>query len=327
MLVRAIVVDRHGGPEVLIPTDRPDPVPGLGEVLVKVAAAGVNYMDTYGREGVAPYAGLLPWVPGAEGAGRIVAVGSAVCDLAVGDVVAWSGAPGSYAELAVVPAAAAVPVPDGVTPEVAAAVLLQGMTAHYLCYDTYPVGDGDVVVVHAAAGGVGLLLTQLVKRRGGTVIATVSGGVDGEKAQLARSAGADVVTGYESFGDAVRGAGDGAGAHVVYDGVGATTFDASLACLRSRGVLALYGAASGPVPPFELTRLSAGGSLYVTRPTLRSYIATRDELLARSGELFALIAAGGLGVRIGATFPLDEARAAHEAIQGRGTTGKLLLLP
>ncbi|HET9690686.1 MAG TPA: quinone oxidoreductase [Acidimicrobiales bacterium] len=325
--MRAILVDRHGGPEVLHLVDGPDPEPGPAELLVEVAAAGVNYMDTYGREGVPPYVGPLPWVPGGEGAGRVRAVGAGVVDVAVGDLVAWSGAPGSYAELAVVPAAVAVPVPDGVAVEVAAAVLLQGMTAHYLCTDTHPVAPGDVTVVHAAAGGVGLLLTQLVKRRGGTVVATVSGGPDGEKAALARAAGADVVSDYDDFGAAVRAAGDGAGAHVVYDGVGAATFDASLACLRPRGLLALYGAASGPVPPFELTRLSAGGSLFVTRPTLRSYTATRDELLARSGELFGLIAAGELDVRIGATFPLADARAAHEALQGRSTTGKVLLLP
>ena len=322
--MRAIVVSRRGGPEVLEPGDRPDPAPGPGQLLVEVAAAGVNFMDVYGREGRPPYAGPLPWVPGAEGAGRVAAVGDGVEGFAPRSLVAWSGAPGSYAEKVLVPAPAAVPVPEGVGAEVAAAVMLQGMTAHYLCNDTYPVAPGDVVVVHAAAGGVGLLLTQLVRLRGGVVVATTSGG---EKEDLARAAGADHVTSYGDFPEVVREVSGGRGAAVVYDGVGASTFDAGLGCLRARGTMVLYGAASGPVPPFDLSRLAAGGSLYVTRPTLVSYISTREELLRRSGDLFDLIAAGRLSVRIGATYPLEAARQAHEDLQGRSTTGKLLLIP
>ena len=322
--MRAIVVSRHGGPEVLEPGDRPDPTPGPGQLLVEVAAAGVNFMDVYGREGRAPYNGPLPWVPGAEGAGRVAAVGEGVDEFAPGATVAWSRAPGSYAEKVLVPAQAAVPVPDGVGADVAAAVMLQGMTAHYLCTDTYPVAPGDVVVVHAAAGGVGLLLTQLVKLRGGVVVATTSGG---EKEALARAAGADHVTSYEDFPEVVRRVRGGAGAAVVYDGVGASTFEAGLGCLRLRGIMVLYGAASGPVAPFDLSRLATSGSLYVTRPTLVSYTSTREELLRRSGELFELIAAGKLSVRIGGTYPLDAARQAHEDLQGRATTGKLLLIP
>lgn len=322
--MRAIVVERNGGPEVLEMGERPDPRPGPGQVVVEVEAAGVNYMDTYGREGRPPYNGPLPWIPGAEGAGRVVATGDGVTAPSVGDLVAWTGVPGSYAERVVVPADRAVPVPDGVDARVAAAVMLQGMTAHYLCHDTYPVQEGDVVVVHAAAGGVGLLLTQLVKQRGGVVVATTSGG---EKDDLARQAGADHVTGYDTFADVVREVSGGRGAAVVYDGVGAATFDAGLACLRTRGMMVLYGAASGPVPPFDLARLSTGGSLFVTRPTLISYIATRDELTGRSTDLFSLIAAGRLSVRIGGTYPLADARRAHEDLQGRRTTGKLLLLP
>ena len=322
--MRAIVVSRHGGPEVLEPGDRPDPTPGPGQLLVDVAAAGVNFMDVYWREGRPPYAGSLPWVPGAEGAGRVRAAGEGVEGFEPGALVAWSGAPGSYAEQVLVPAAAAVPVPDRVGADEAAAVMLQGMTAHYLCTDTYPVAPGDVVVVHAAAGGVGLLLTQLVKLRGGVVVATTS---SADKAALAREAGADHVTGYGDFADVVRSVSGGRGAAAVYDGVGATTFEAGLGCLRTRGMMVLYGAASGPVPPFDLSRLATGGSLYVTRPTLVSYISTREELLRRSGELFDLMAAGRLSVRIGATYPLDAARRAHEDLQGRTTTGKLLLIP
>jgi NADPH2:quinone reductase len=322
--MRAVVVREHGGPEQLAADEWPAPEAGPGLLLVDVAAAGVNFMDVYARQGRPPYGGEVPFVPGAEGAGTVTAVGPDVTGFAVGDRVAWTAAPGSYAEQVVVPAVGAVPVPDGVPLEVAAATLLQGLTAHYLCTSTYPVSEGDVAVVHAAAGGVGLLLTQLVKRRGGTVVATTS---SPDKAELARGAGADHVAGYDDFGAVVREVTGGAGAAVVYDGVGASTFDASLAALRPRGYLVLYGGASGPVPPFELQRLAAGGSLYITRPTLGHYLADRDELLGRTGDLFGWIAGGELDVRIGGRYPLADAARAHADLAGRRTTGKLLLLP
>jgi NADPH2:quinone reductase len=322
--MRAVVVERHGGPEVLQVTERPSPQAGPGQLLVDVAAAGVNYMDIYQRKGLPPYGGELPVVPGAEGAGTVAAVGPGVSDVAEGDRVAWTGVPGSYAERALIPPDRAVPVPDGIGTEVAAAVMLQGATAHYLCGDTYPVAEGEVTVVHAAAGGVGLLLTQMVKRRGGIVVATTS---TAAKAELASQAGADYTADYGDFGAAVREASGGAGAAVVYDGVGAATFDQSLAALRPRGYMVLYGAASGPVPPFELQRLAAGGSLFVTRPTLVHYVATRAELLRRAGDLFSWISQGQLSVRVGATYPLEQAARAHEELGGRRTTGKLLLLP
>ena len=322
--VRAVVVAEFGGPEVLQVQDRERPEPGPGQVLVDVAAVGVNYMDVYGRQGRPPYAGDLPFVPGGEGAGIVAAVGTGVASPAVGDRVAWAGVTGSYAEQVLVPADRAVPVPAGVELQTAAAVLLQGITAHYLCHSTYPVQPGDVAVVHAAAGGVGLLLTQLVKRRGGLVVATTS---TPDKAELARRAGADAVATYDGVVDAVEQASGGSGAAVVYDGVGATTFDDGLRCLRPRGMMVLYGAASGPVAAFDITRLAGAGSLYLTRPAMGSYVATRDELLGRTGELFGWIAAGELDVHVGGTYPLAEAARAHEDLAGRRTTGKLLLLP
>ncbi len=289
-----------------------------------VAAAGVNFMDIYQRQGLPPYGGGLPVVPGGEGAGTVAATGSGVTGFAPGDRVAWAGVGASYAEQVIVPAERAVAVPDGVDLQTAAAVMLQGMTAHYLCYSLYPIAKGDPVVVHAAAGGVGLLLTQLVKQRGGVVVATTS---TKEKAELARQAGADHVASYEDFGEVVKQAAGGAGAAVVYDGVGASTFDASLAALRPRGYMVLYGASSGQVPPLDLRRLLIGGSLFVTRPTLRDYIASHEDLLARSGDLFTWIGEGRLSVRIGGTYPLDQAAQAHEDLAARRTTGKLLLLP
>jgi NADPH2:quinone reductase len=322
--MRAVIIQRHGGPEVLELTKRPSPVAGAGQLLVDVAAAGVNYMDIYQRKGLPPYGGDLPVVPGAEGAGTVAAVGEGVTGVALGDRVTWTGVPGSYAERVLVPADRAVPVPKGIDLQVAAAVMLQGATAHYLCGDTYPVAKGDVTVVHSAAGGVGLLLTQMIKRRGGIVVATTS---TAAKAELARQAGADFAAGYGNFGDAVREASTGAGAAVVYDGVGAATFDQSLATLRPRGYMVLYGSSSGPVPPFDLQRLAGGGSLYVTRPTLVHHVATRAELLRRAGDLFSWIQSGELNVRVGATYPLDEAAKAHEDLGGRRTTGKLLLIP
>jgi NADPH:quinone reductase len=322
--MRAVVVYKHGGPEVLAAVERQDPSPAPGQLLVEVAAAGVNFMDIYQREGRASYRRDVPFVPGAEGAGTVMTVGPGVSGFAVGDRVAWTGVPGSYAELAVIPADRAVAVPDGMELDTAAAVMLQGLTAHYLCHSTYPVGPGEQVVVHAAAGGVGLLLTQMMVMRGGSVIATTS---TDAKAQLAKAAGAARVAGYADFGAVVRDVTGGTGAAAVYDGVGQATFDDSLAALRPRGYLVLYGASSGPVPPFELQRLAAGGSLFITRPTLVHYIATRDELVRRAGDLFSWITSGRLTVRIGGRYRLAEAARAHADLAARRTTGKLLLLP
>ena len=322
--MRVVTVTRPGGVEVLSMAHRPDPTPGPGEVVVDVSAAGVNFMDIYGREGRPPYRRETPFVLGAEGAGTVSAVGAGVTTVAPGDVVAWTGVPGSYAERVVVPAERTVPVPSTVDVRTAAAVLLQGCTAHYLATSTWPVGPGDVAVVHAAAGGVGLLLTQIVRLRGGVVVATTSGGA---KADLAREAGAQHVAGYDDYLDVIRRVSDGVGADVVFDGVGRATFDDSLTALRRRGLMVLYGAASGPVPPFELQRLQTSGSLFVTRPTLGDYIATRAELTGRTDELFGWIASGSLNVRVGGTYPLAEAARAHEDLAGRRTVGKLLLVP
>ena len=322
--MRAVVVREHGGSGVLRADDWADPSPGPGELLVSVAAAGVNFVDIYRREGRPPYTGAVPYVPGAEGAGTVTAVGEGVAGFQPGDRVAWSDSPASYAEQAVVAEQRAVHVPAGVSLELAAAVMLQGMTAHYLCHDTYPVAAGDVAVVHAAAGGVGLLLTQMIGLRGGVVVATTS---TEAKGQLAREAGAQHVAGYADFGAVVRELTAGAGAAVVYDGVGQATFDDSLAALRPRGYLVLYGAASGAVPPFDVQRLNTGGSLFLTRPTLASYIASRGELLQRAGDLFEWIADGRLSVRVGGRYPLAEAARAQDDLAARRTTGKLLLLP
>jgi NADPH2:quinone reductase len=322
--MRAVVVEEHGGPEVLKASDWPAPSPGPGQLLVDVAAAGVNFMDIYQRKNQPPYHGSVPYVPGAEGAGTVAAVGPDVSGFAPGDPVAWAGVPGCYAEQALVPVDRAVPVPPGVELEVAAAAMLQGLTAHYLCHSTYPVAPGDPVVVHAAAGGVGLLLTQMVAMRGGIVIATTSSAA---KAVLAMEAGASHVTGYEDFTEVVREVTGGSGAAVVYDGVGQATFDAGLAALRPRGYMVLYGAASGPVPPFDLQRLNTAGSLYATRPALVHYIARRDELLQRADDLFTWIKDGQLRVRIGGRYPLAAAARAHDDLAARRTTGKLLLLP
>lgn len=293
-------------------------------MLVDVAASGVNYIDTYQRSGLYPI--RAPFVPGLEGAGRIVALGEGVTGLSTGDRVGWAAAAGSYAEQAIVDAARAIPVPDGVADDVAAAVFLQGLTAHYLATSTYPVQQGDSVLVHAAAGGVGLLLTQIVKLRGGRVIATVS---TDEKAELARAAGADEVIRYDQvdFSAETRRLTAGRGVPAVFDGVGRTTFDGSLATLRPRGIMVLYGAASGPVPPVDPQRLNSGGSLFLTRPSLVHYTGTREELLARAGDLFGWIEAGKLDVRIGGRYPLADARRAHEDLEGRRSTGKLLLVP
>jgi NADPH2:quinone reductase len=318
-IVRAIVVTRPGGPEVLEVQDVAEPQ--SGQLLVAVDAVGVNYRDVYEREG--RYR-KPPLIAGVEGAGTVLEVGEGVSDLAEGDRVAWSDSPGSYAERVAVDAARVVPVPERVSNELAAAVLLQGMTAHYLAIDTYRVEAGDAVLVHAAAGGVGLLLTQVVTLRGGRVIATTS---SEEKAQLARGAGADEVIRYEGFGERARELTGGDGVEVVYDGVGRTTFDESLASLRVRGTMVLYGAASGPVPPFDPMQLEGAGSLFLTRPTLRHYTARKEELLARAREVLGWVADGKLEVHIGGRYPLEDARKAHEDLEGRRTTGKLLLLP
>jgi NADPH2:quinone reductase len=322
--VRAIVVTRKGGPEVLELRDEPDPQPGPGQLLVDVEAIGVNFRDIYEREGLGAYGGDPPFIAGAEGAGTVAEVGDGVHDFKAGDGVAWAAAPGSYAERVIVDEGKAVPVPDGVSTEVAAAAILQGMTAHYLAIDTYAVKSGDPVLVHAAAGGVGLLLTQIVKLRGGRVIATT--GSD-EKAELARGAGADHVIGYDGFADEARELSGGAGVAAVFDGVGKATFDQSLSALRPRGSMVLYGAASGPVDPVDPQRLHAGGSLYVTRPGLPHYTATTHELRFRAAEVFGWIADRRLDVRIGARYPLAEARQAQEDLAARKTTGKVLLIP
>lgn len=324
----AIVAARAGGPEVLELRDVPVPAPGDGELLVQVAAVGVNFIDTYRRSGVYPI--RYPSVLGTEGSGVVVGAGAHTEGFTIGDRVAWSDAPGSYAGHVLVPAARALAVPAQIDLEVAAALPLQGLTAHYLATSTYPVRTGDQVLVHAGAGGVGLLLTQLAVARGAHVVSTVS---TEAKAELSRAAGAHHVINYRELTDLsaelpplVRAATDG-GAHVVYDSVGKDTFDASLASLRRRGMLVLCGGSSGQVPPFEIQRLNAGGSLYLTRPTLGDYVATRSELVERADELFDAVLAGTLSVRIGATFPLAEAAAAHTALEGRRTTGKVLLIP
>jgi NADPH2:quinone reductase len=320
----AVQVTKTGGPEVLEPAEVDVAAPGAGELLVDVAAAGVNYIDTYQRQGV--YKMELPFVPGQEGAGTVAEVGPEVDGFAVGDRVAWLGSLGSYAARKVLPASVAVKVPEGVSLETAAATMLQGVTAHYLVASTFEVKPGHDVLVHAAAGGVGLLLVQLAKARGARVFGTVS---TEEKAKLAREAGADEVIRYDrdDFAKAIRDLTDGEGVDVVYDGVGKDTFDASLASLKVRGLLALFGAASGPVPPVDPQRLNSGGSLYLTRPTSVHYVRTREELDWRAKELFDAVLAGDLTVRIGGTYPLADAQRAHEDLQGRRTTGKLLLIP
>jgi NADPH:quinone reductase len=311
--VQAVVFERNGGPEVLEFREVTDPAAGDGRALVEVEAIGVNYRDVYEREG-RDYGSSPPAIIGVEGAGTIAGTG---------ERVAWSSVPHSYAERVAADRGRLVPIPERVSSELAAAALLQGMTAHYLAHDSYPIQAGDWVVVHAAAGGVGLLLTQLAKLRGGRVIATTS---TREKAALARDAGADEVIGYESFADRVREISDG-GAAAIYDGIGRATFRAGLTALRPTGKMILYGAASGQPDPLELQSLAAAGSLYVQRPTLRTYARTPELLRERAATLFALIEAGELNVRIGARYPLAEARRAHEELEARRTTGKVLLIP
>ena len=327
--MRAIHATEAGGPEVLSVVDVPAPSAGPGELVVRLAAAGVNFRDTYERSGVYPMS--FPHVPGAEGAGTVTAVGEGVSDFAVGDRVAWADARASYAEEVVVPAAVALPVPDGLDLETAAALPLQGMTAHYLVASTFPLGPGQTALLTAAAGGVGLLLTQMATARGARVIGLVG---SREKEVLAREAGAAEVVRYTELDDLtaelpgiVREMTGGAGVDVAYDGVGRTTFDASLASLRRRGMLVLFGGASGQVPPFDLQRLNSVGSAFVTRPKLGDYVADREELLWRARDVFDAAVAGRLKVRVGERFPLAEAQQAHEALEGRATTGKVLLVP
>lgn len=322
--MHAIRIDRTGGPEVLQYVERPVPEPGAGQALVRILAAGVNFIDTYQRSGLYPMS--FPFTPGLEACAVVEHVGTGVAGLKAGDRVAFAACLGSYAEYNVVDADKVVPVPSGIDDRSAAALLLQGMTAHYLACDTYPLRPGDVALVHAAAGGVGLLLTQIAKRRGARVIATVGGD---EKAKLALEAGADDVIVYtrEEIAPTVRRLTGGAGVHVAYDSVGKATWEHSLDSLRPRGMMVSYGNSSGPVAPFQPLLLSTKGSLFLTRPTLTNYVATREELLARAGEVLAWVARGELKVRIGATYPLAEAADAHRALEARETTGKVLLLP
>lgn len=322
--MRAVRVQASGGPEVLEVADIEAPEPGPRDVLVDMAAAGVNFIDTYQRSGV--YSTPLPFTPGSEGSGKVAAVGSEVTEFAAGDRVAWAMTPGSYAEQAAIPADKAVRIPAGLDDRTAAAAALQGMTAHYLVNSTYSVQIGDTALVHAAAGGMGLLLTQLIKARGGNVIGTVS---TPEKEELARANGADEIIRYTEadVAEQVRDLTDGRGVDVAYDGVGKTTFDGSLASLRPRGTLALFGAASGPVPPVDPQRLNSAGSVFLTRPSLAHYLASRSELDWRAGEVFNAIAQDKLRIRVGESYPLAEAARAHEDLEGRRTTGKLLLVP
>jgi NADPH2:quinone reductase len=321
-VMRAVRVERNGGPEVLTVREVEAPKPAPGEVVVDLAASGVNYIDTYERTGLYPVP--LPFTLGQEGAGTVSSVGADVRDIAVGDRVCWATVRGSCAEQAVVAAERIIPLPDDVDATLAAAALLQGMTAQYLVRTTYPVRPGDDVLVHAAAGGVGLLLTQVVKHLGGRVVGTVS---TPEKAELARAAGADLVVGYDEVPDAVRAFTGGEGVAVAYDGVGAATFDGSLASVRPRGWLVSFGNASGPVPPLDPLRLSRAGSIFFTRPTLAHYLRDRAELLERAGEVLRWIGDGTLKVHIGGRYPLDQAGRAHQDLEGRRTTGKLLLVP
>lgn len=342
--MRAIQIVQTGGPEALVFGELPTPAPGPGEALVRIEACGVNFIDVYFREG--RYATALPFVPGLEAAGVVVALGPGVAAasagpvssgavssgavgtsaIKVGDRVAWCGVAGAYAQFAVAPVAQLVAIPDGVGSRQAAAAMLQGMTAHYLSHSTYAIQPGDAVLIHAGAGGVGLLLIQMAKRLGARVFTTVS---TAQKAALARAAGADEVILYthDDFTAKVRELTGGVGIPVVYDSVGKTTFDGSLACLKPRGTLVLFGGSSGAVPPFDLIQLSTRGSLYVTRPTLTAYTATRQELLLRAGDVLGWVADGSLKLRLEHIYPLSDAAQAHRDLEARKTTGKVLLIP
>jgi len=320
--MKAIQVQKTGGPEVLILVDLPVPKPKANEAVVKIVASGINFIDVYFREG--RYPAQLPFVDGQEAAGTVTEVGSDVTSVKVGDRVAYTGAIGAYAEYAAVPADRLVHVPDKVTDQQAAAAMLQGMTAHYLVNTTYPLKKGETALIHAAAGGVGLLLVQMAKNIGARVIATV--GTE-EKAKLAREAGADAVILYtqQDFEAETKRLTENKGVHVVYDGVGKSTFEKGLNVLRPRGYMVLFGGASGAVPPFDPIALSQKGSLFLTRPSLFHYIATRQELEQRSSDIFNLIVAGKLNLRVGHVYRLEEVQQAHRDLEGRKTTGKILL--
>lgn len=320
--MQAIQVTQPGGPEALQLAEVATPQPGPREARVRIEVAGVNFIDVYHRTGLYPAA--PPFTPGMEGAGIVEAVGDEVTEVKPGDRVAYAMQMGSYAEFAVVPAWKLAPLPDDVSFELGAAVMLQGMTAHYLTHSTYPVGPGDRVLVHAAAGGAGRLVVQMAKKRGAIVYGTVS---TEEKAEIARNAGADHAILYTQvdFAEEVKRLTGGEGVHVVYDSVGAATFEKSLSVLRPRGMMVLFGQSSGPVPPVDLQVLNAGGSLFVTRPTLAHYAGTREEIEERAGDLFRWIADGSLDVRIDSTFPLARAADAHARLESRRSSGKILL--
>ncbi|AOS92711.1 quinone oxidoreductase family protein [Mycobacterium intracellulare] len=324
--MHAIEVSETGGPEVLRYVDTPQPSPGPGEVLIEAEAIGVNYIDTYFRSG--QYPRQLPFILGQETSGTVVDTGEGVEGFTAGDRVVTAAASGGYAEYATAPASFTASVPDGVPADVAASALLKGLTAHYLLKSVYPVQAGDTVLVHAGAGGVGLILTQWAHLLGARVITTVS---TPEKARMSAKAGADEVLSYPDdageFGERIRALTDGAGVAAVYDGVGATTFDASLASLAVRGTLALFGAASGPVPPFDPQRLNAAGSVFLTRPSLAHFVRTGQEFSWRAEELFSAIARGDITVEVGGRYPLADAARAHEDLQGRKTTGSIVLVP
>lgn len=324
--MQAIEVRETGGPEVLCYVDTPAPKPGPGEVLIKAEAIGVNYIDTYFRSG--HYPRQLPFILGSELCGTVTETGEGVDGFSVGDRAVSAAATGGYAEYATAPAFLTAPVPDGVTSDVAASALLKGLTAHYLLKSVYPVQAGDTVLVHAGAGGVGLILTQWAHQLGARVITTVS---TPEKARTSAKAGADEVLSYpddaDEFGQRIRSLTDGAGVAAVYDGVGASTFDASLASLAVRGTLALFGAASGPVPPFDPQRLNPAGSVFLTRPSLAHFVRTGQEFSWRAEELFAAIAGGDITVEVGGRYPLADAARAHQDLQGRKTAGSIVLLP
>ena len=322
--MKAIQVRKVGGPEALELVELPVPEPKPNEALVEIKAIGVNFIDVYFREG--RYPSQVPFTVGQEASGIVKAVGDAVTTVKPGDRVAYTGLQGSYAEYAVVDASRLVVIPDSLDFEQAAAAMLQGMTAHYLCHDTYPLRSGETALVHAAAGGVGLLLVQMAKNIGARVIGTAG---SEEKATLARDAGADDVILYSThdFESETKRLTEGRGVHVVYDGVGRTTFDKDLEVLRPRGYLVLFGGASGAVPPFDPIILSRKGSLFLTRPTLAHYIATREELVHRADALLSMIASGTLKLRISHTYPLRDAQQAHRDLEGRKTTGKVLLIP